>query len=1166
MPDNTTNTNPSKLDVLLQPSDREIDYDKFGAEKQADIRGNVESGMIDHDAIADVEGAEAIRKILIGDEDLDTGLIEGKEALEIDTAAMRQSIINDDSYSAPEKNKYLRTMQIVESIDKSGFSLIRTDSGRYWIESKENGKREYAINAIQEVADLLDKYVVEEDTPTTPADDTPTTPDINDEIPGAIENVVPGNNTDIEDYVPEELEFSSSDIYYLTSLGVDLVSTMAGLGVKVTTTAPTAGVGYLGGAAVSIGGGIAATVLGAIGDAKNEDVTSGQMWGNILISLGLEAVEGVTSVPLGLTKNILKLAKPLKKLIRYGMAYGLVKTAESMEWDRLLSKEGDWTANDYRELATLGQFVLSGVSTYYAGRASKRVLGAEVDIKKNSNVGLSKKRRAAVKESPEFRKVTAETAEVNNKITAETTKAAKLRAKAETDVMDAEYAAKKSAAEADMQKEINKVKASTSKAKSPEGKKAFADKQAAKIEDITNTRRAEIAELEAEFTTSKKSSIDRHVDDALKSPEYASQLKENKTAARNRRKELVSSLDETKAMKANKDIVATKKDNYEAAYGVRQRNEAEAEIYSDQYMRKQKAIPAGTPKKEAKLIAKKRKADAAEYGKKKAGEDAEQRKVDEGNAKKEAAAEKKANTKAEKLISKQRTDFAKLEAKKATDTGLTSAEQAEYNKLKTSIDKYNANAAKPTGKIAEYGEKAGKKVESLGKIGGSKVQNAGSWVQRNMGVGSDQLSSSSMAKVYKQEMAYGSNATGDRIDKLDLQGARKRAEELGFRKNEIGRYTLRQLQAAIKARMKEDVETKRTGGKLIQKFRKAGVIPVSKPAQTMLKSTPLIRKFQGGEKIEEAKTMTDEEVKGIAIRIMDNYNFDDVRQLDNFVTSKIPPGVALTPEQSAVLTEAYKSKVAELGTEAKIELSKTNPMDKWRPLLQNIRPSDLFIKNKIFTEVPVRKDVNAPVLRARPESNLPSYRGAISSTYKHPRIDSGDSMLSNLMKLRFANAGARKRQEINASNDAAREQQKREANAVTNQNIAGAVQAQNQNKLAYNQASDTYAQERVKARAAQQSLRNKQLGHVGNSLQRAGVQMVDQRAKKELGKKINSLAGLRQIYATEYAPLVDAAVKANNPFKATVIKQSFMDKHKRNPDMLNVDILNLSDEMKLFDT
>ena len=145
-------------------------------------------------------------------------------------------------------------------------------------------------------------------------------------------------------------------------------------------------------------------------------------------------------------------------------------------------------------------------------------------------------------------------------------------------------------------------------------------------------------------------------------------------------------------------------------------------------------------------------------------------------------------------------------------------------------------------------------------------------------------------------------------------------------------------------------------------------------------------------------------------------------------------------------------------------------------------------------------------------------------------------------------------------------QQKNQANAITNQNIAAAVQAQNQNNLAYNQAADIYSQERVKAKAAVQTLKNKQWGHIVNSGQRAAIQMIDQKGKEELNKKINTLAGLRQIYATEYAPLVDAAVLANNPFKATAIKQSFMDKHKRDPDTLNVDMLNLSDEMKLFES
>lgn len=1143
MPKNTINTNPSKLDAFLQPSDREIDYDKYDAEKQADIRSNVDSGMIDHDAIADVEGAEAIHRILLGDEDLDTGLVEGKEALEIDTESMRSAISSDNSFSAAEKNKYLRSMQIVESIQDKGFSVIRTDSGRYWIESNENGKREYAINAIQEVADLLDKYVVDEGTPKpTP---TPTIPGDDDSIPGGGNDIViPGDNTNIDDYVPEDTDLSSSDIYYLSAIGVDLVSTMAGLGVKVAATAPTGGLGYVGGAAVSIGGGIVSTILGAIGDVKNDDISAGQTWANIGISLGLEAVEGVSSVPLGLTKNVLKGINPLKKIIRYGMAAGLVDTAASMEWDRLLSKEGEWTANDYRELATLGQFVLSGVSSYVAGRHGKKVLQRQDASMKKDNLELNTSRKKALAESKDYKKISTEGENTRKKITLENEKNAKLRSKKETDVMNAEAEQARVKINADTEAEITKLKGKKSKAKTEKGIDSAKKKQDDAIEALNKKRTDDIARIDAELNQKIGSSQQRHLDEAMKSPEYQQQLKESRATDRSRKKEYVAGMDQTKAIGANKSTRAAMGDNYSTMVGKKQRQETDAEIYSES---------AGKRGADKKLIAKKTKKDQKiddSYGKRRSASDAKKRKDDVKKAEKAESDAKQANVEAKKVITKQRAKLSELEAKKAEPEGLTAAQTTEYDKLKTAVAKYDAKASKPKGKTAKLRERAGNAYKNASGKVSDKRKDLGEKVYRNTGMANDMRTSSSIAKVAKQYLSYGTNLTGDRVDKMDMRAARKTAERLGFKKNEIAKLTLRQLQAAIKARNKEDSK-KRDGGRLVQR--------------PTLIAKRYVRKYQTAGKIEDTKAISDAKVKEM-IRVFDNYDYKDVKQLDNFFENNIPAGVVLTPEQSAALTQAYKVKAAELGVKSDQEISNANPLAKWKPLIENIRPSDLFMRNEIMTEVPVRKDISAPVLRARPEANRSSYRAAINSTYKQPRLDMSDGMGKRVMEQRYANAAARRRQEINADNDALREQQKNQANMITNQNISAATQAQNQNNLAANQAADIYSQERLKARVRQQTLRNKQLGQGAISLQRAGIQMADNKAKSEIGKKINTLAGLRQIYATEYAPLVDAAVKANNPFKASSIKQSFMDKHKRNPDMLNVDMLNLSDEMKLFDT
>jgi hypothetical protein len=89
---------------------------------------------------------------------------------------------------------------------------------------------------------------------------------------------------------PNQDLFTESEKWHMAALGVDLVTSLAGVTGKVITGA-TGGAGFMAGAGVatSVTGGIASLGMSMYGDLLDNDVSAGEMWKNAAIRGGLEA-------------------------------------------------------------------------------------------------------------------------------------------------------------------------------------------------------------------------------------------------------------------------------------------------------------------------------------------------------------------------------------------------------------------------------------------------------------------------------------------------------------------------------------------------------------------------------------------------------------------------------------------------------------------------------------------------------------------------------------------------------------------------------------------------------------------------------------------------------------------------------------------------------------
>lgn len=373
----------STMDQFLRGQGHFMNPDDYGVkltpEQKAEAQRRLDEGIILADAVyPQLERDKVLHRLYFKDDTVPatTAAPIGRNEIDPDIAKMASRVMEDTTMTDSEKYRMNRALSVIADAKKRGLKIVRSDAGRYWIEGENNGVKEYSLNGIAEVKDLLDKYYIEE------KDTTPVTPD-DDKTPEDEKKKVTSKKTTPEKKKPElppEEEyddgFNESELAYLFSFGTDVASTLAGLGLKTT------GVGGLWGVGVGLVGGLISAGSNFYGDLQNDEVSAGEMWGNLGTRVALEAAEAVSFAPASVLANLAKggrIVKLLNKTYHIAMGAGLVKTATSLELGNTLKKikEGnlsDLDVDDYANLATLVNLAASFAASGITSRALKKNL------------------------------------------------------------------------------------------------------------------------------------------------------------------------------------------------------------------------------------------------------------------------------------------------------------------------------------------------------------------------------------------------------------------------------------------------------------------------------------------------------------------------------------------------------------------------------------------------------------------------------------------------------------------------------------------------------------------------------------------------------------------------------------------------------------------------
>jgi len=358
------------LQTFLEPSTEVFDATQYSPEEAARIQRHLDNRYTLYDAQNNATEKQALHTMLLKD---DPDGPTNSEVITVDVPTVAAELAKSEKYSGQDKERWTRTLALIDNIQKKDISIVKDDNDRYWLEDNSTGVRKYSANAIAEVRELLIDFGGVKEKP------------VEDESGKSIND---GSNTsggddDIEDklisdLVPDEYKggFNSSERWALAAIATDVGSSVGGLIAKMT------GVGAPVGSGISAVGGIGATFMDMYSDYLDKDVTAWEMAGNAAVRIGLEAAEAVSFLPVSLMSRLQKgnkYGKILRKAVHYGMAGGLVNTAVGMEWNELLDKisEGgisDLEIDDWRRLGAMAQFTMSfGATLHTKGQLKKQL-------------------------------------------------------------------------------------------------------------------------------------------------------------------------------------------------------------------------------------------------------------------------------------------------------------------------------------------------------------------------------------------------------------------------------------------------------------------------------------------------------------------------------------------------------------------------------------------------------------------------------------------------------------------------------------------------------------------------------------------------------------------------------------------------------------------------
>lgn len=1190
-----TGATESELYRTIRASRETYDPSKYTDEENAEIERKLTDNYILQDALSNTDPNEVLHSMVLGDDDFDTGLVEGREALDIDVDGMEAFITKGSGYSATEKIRYSRVIGTIRNIQNQGYSIIKTEKGKYWVESNEDGKKVYAVNSIVEIKELLDSFL--EYDPTTP----PPPPAVsssgfnNPQIGGSnnttgpvddgtnfkpeeektteekvaelavLENaitedeVIPTADTDtlldVQDYLTDsdyDPGFTSADYFYGGSFILDGVSTLGALGIKVTTTVGTGGLGYLAGAGFGLAGGLGATALSLTGDIINPDVSVKETIINAAMGVGFEWIEAGTSFgAAGMIMRLKKAAPLIQKALKYGikaMSAGLrgaatITAVSEMgellyDLDELIAKD-DLSMEDWRKIGNVIRMTASILVGAWTRKKAvthmSEVNKQKVATKKNLDTA-----EADVKKENFFAD------QINQNTKSEKVKAAQVF---RDNAPENAVFTKKKTAEAKYQKVVDKGDAGDiAKAKEVRDLEiADLDAQVSKTKAVITTaekkRADELTKANDAFDTGKKEATK-----VKPTNDEEFEIQETKLKKLEAEKKVA-------IKKANKDLHETRKNTLTKDEGA---SEQHRKRVSDvEAERKQKLDETISKEDKEKLTKAKEEVEKVKLLEKESIESSEELfgVSSTRNIRSQAVAKEKGRAAGKKYNQKLRDE----------EKALRLAERARIKDRKK-LSNHHDNIIKEKEKelallkrntSSEANDKKIVKVEQ-------EIVDEGLLKDKLLVREAEKWNKTQMGRDAAFEVYAGSaKAAGAAVRGTDILRRRFINPVLG--------YTAAGKRATVSIMRQSSYTGKRYDtmdrGMLVEKAVRAGFsredvrelsLEDLQVVMYNLENTPEKKKRGGVLLIPRAGGgLKTSNIAGAITAIVSAEDAATTRNVYvNIDKSKY------TAEELAELDKAFNAKLAKLDVASYVP-------DKWPDVLsnvyKNIKISDIFsTDNRIHVTKPNQEDMSAPVLRAAGTKTLPNLARMLGETRKSMRLDSSSGQDHQAFLTKQYNNQFRKRQEIMDKSTAFTLGQEREQNKITNQNIASQAAVSNQNIQRRNKNDSIYAQQLNKEIARKETLDNKDKMQRFDRAGEALVSTATLKSDTRNNRILSELFGKKRIYNEQYAERINTAMREGRTEDANVIRGKFIDATGINPQNIDEMIFNITGEPNAY--
>lgn len=1106
----------------------------------------------------------SLHTMLTGD-DLGT-TPEDRVHITVDAPKMAAAIEKDPTYSYDDKQRYLRTVQIIDAIQKNNLTITKAPSGRYWLESNEDGTRHYAKNSILEVSDLLKKYeetgekvdygdkapVENEDRPLTGVEilrlaeegyDKRQQKRADDE---KVEAEAMWRDDAVADVAPEfELEYY--DKLKVVATATDLVSSIGGMAGKATVLGAPIG------AAVNIAGGIGAMGLEAYGDYLDPDVTMKQLLSNLALRAGAETLETFTGVPASLGVGLKKVIPIARKFIRWGLKAGTIESIMATDWAETFEKDlSEWQLEDYKKASLAIHALLSAGGATIAGKnrakqdmraANKQATQTVSQIRKKGDLGdaNASQERAAVRVAATSPEKTA----LKTKQKALTERVNKT-ASAKKEVVDTQISSAKKNLDADYASREAKIRKENTVTKpiivplvkrkaikKTDTPKVKAQKRLiAKDNEIIRKQNAAAKQLQkkqqADLDTKLKQNKASKEADAAAIENASVDAKSSVDATAESRVNVISKA----AAKDRKKLVAKKKEIIQAKR-IQRDNKKNATTVEKEVER-----VFGSPSKKWRD-----KAQDDVYGK-----------TSTAKTRAKAKAEADAKTAAESDIGKAKAKASKMEAEFAANKDKPNFDaEAKRREIDLQKDKVAKLEKKADNRFRKAGKRLVAKRKSIGKKIGTKAKSA---VNYTVGTSDSYKGIGNRALGIATRLGEpGKALTDDKDYEYSTKDAKSRLKQnFGYTDEDLLKFNGNQLRELLKReegratgddgdRTPAKVRFNPTRGifrrdvrKTIQKKRLGGKLLIAKPG-TVIKAQ------------EGVVTLNDQQLLNMKMN----------GELKNMIMSK--EYQAMSEEQKTAAQDAVIAKYEAQG-------ASKSPMKFKSPntLLKYLKISDFGKRSAPNIDTFALRNLRAPVTYSAPVTNMPGFESAMNELDKPLRIDSADSFQTSALKTRNLNARIKNKIQLIAKNAEHVLQGKANQLNVRNQNEAANAQAYNQNMAMQNAAEANFTQQ---VNAAESKARTENIarrGRIANSFYKGIEDTMAGKKREELASEFNRLAGLKNKWITEYLPRVEQ-VRGNKDAGVAIkdIKIEFMENSgKYNPDNLEQDLLNIRSQYENY--